>query len=112
MFRVLHPSWWSPTVPDLYGVDDSYRILPLVVLFSAAVVCAVLATTRPRFSMREIPAAVVALAGWGVILTQGDHLGDALRGLLVVLVVLVVAGLLRRAGPAADARHSYSSASS
>jgi hypothetical protein len=48
LYRLAHPSWWSPTVADLAGIHAWFRILPAVAAFSIAIIFAVLTVPRLR----------------------------------------------------------------
>jgi hypothetical protein len=48
LFRLVHPSWWSPTAADLAGAGGAYRVLPLVAAVVVAVGCAAAVTRANR----------------------------------------------------------------
>jgi hypothetical protein len=58
LYRLVHPSWWSPTVADLAGIHGWYRILPLPAAFLLAVASATLATPRGTLRRRSARAAL------------------------------------------------------
>jgi hypothetical protein len=105
LFRLAHPSWWSPMVPDLVVVTGWYRVLPFLAALLIAVACTALTIPRPAISTRSLLGAGVALAGWVVVATQATKLlNDAMVGTgfgafllicIVVLLTVAVAGLIR-----------------
>lgn len=48
VYRIAHPSWWSPTLADLVGASGAYRVLPLVAAVVVAVSCTLVATPLRR----------------------------------------------------------------
>jgi hypothetical protein len=107
LYRLVHPSWWSPTAADLVGIHGWYRLLPLAAAFLVAIVCTALVTPLRPGSRREAFATALAVAGWIVVATQGTRLIDAqaldqdLGALLLLFGVLLlgaaVIALLRSA---------------
>ena len=98
LYRLAHPSWWSPTVADLLGAGGAYRILPLLAAFAAAVVCGALAIPWQALSARDLGAAAVVLVGWLAVATSGSRLladgslGRHVGALLLLGIVAVVGG--------------------
>lgn len=74
LYRLTHPSWWSPTVVDLIGEHAWFRIVPFVATYSFAVVCALLAVTWPPVSRRALLGAGLGCATWVALSTQGFRL--------------------------------------
>jgi len=97
LFRLAHPSWWSPTLADLLGIGAWYRVLPLLAAFGVALACAVLATPWPSPARRELLGAGLAFAGWIAVATQGwrllesKGLGRPFGPLLLLCGVLLLA---------------------
>jgi hypothetical protein len=92
VYRLWHPTWWSPTIVDLAGHAGWYRVLPLPIIVLIAVICAVAVTPRPSFSARDVAGALIALVAWlGVVGTGTTLLDDYGSVGSLGLVLLVVA---------------------
>jgi hypothetical protein len=56
LYRLTHPSWWSPTIADLVGIHGWFRILPAVTAFSIAILFAVITVwRRPEVEEQRAP---------------------------------------------------------